>query len=162
MNARYLDCNISYYIIDSVVDMIETAWRGDDGDDRLGRVFTDMYRFAFPKIVQLVLPMAMRNLSWHPQKFLFFNGEAIYDSFWDCEESAGLAFTVKAYHLKKKYADCFSSDEPEAMIDTASPAICANRFPGKGRTVYTLYNRAYTTYRGVVLRVPHAEGNQLF
>lgn len=162
VNARYIDCNISYYIIDSVVDMIETAWRGGDGDDRLGRVFTDMYRFAFPKIVQLVLPMAMRNLSWHPQKFLFFNGEAIYDSFWDCEESAGLAFTVKAYHLKKKYADCFSSDEPEAMIDTASPAICANRFPGKGRTVYTLYNRAYTTYRGVVLRVPHAEGNSYF
>lgn len=159
VNARYIDCNISYYIIDSVVDMIETAWRGGDGSDRLGRVMTDVYRFAFPKIVQLILPMAMRHLSWHPQKFIFFNGEAIYDSFWDCEESAGLDFTVKAYRLKKKYADCFSSDYPETMVDTLSPAICANRFIGKGREVYTLYNRAYSTYRGRVLHVEHQDGN---
>ena len=158
VNARYIDCNISYYIIDSVVDMIETAWRGGDGDDRLGRVFTDVYRFAFPKIVQLILPMAMRHLSWHPQKFIFFNGEAIYDSFWDNEESAGLDFTVKAYHLKKKYADCFASDTPETMVDTLSPAVCANRFPGDNREVYTLYNRAYSTYRGKALRVVHEEG----
>ncbi len=158
VNARYIDCNISYYIIDSVVDMIETAWRGGDGSDRMGRVFTNLYRFAFPKIVQLILPMAMRNLSWHPQKFIFFNGEAIYDSFWDCEESAGLAFTVKAYGLKKKYADCFTSDNPQTMVNTLSPAVCANCFPGKGRTVYTLYNRAYTTYRGKILRVPHQKG----
>lgn len=158
VNARYIDCNISYYIIDSVVDMVETAWRGNDGDDRLSRVFTDMYRFAFPGIVQLILPMAMRNLSWHPQKFLFFNGEAIYDSFWDVEESDGLEFTVRAYKLKKQYADCFTSDTPETMVDTLSPAICANRFPGNGRTVYTIYNRAYTTFRGKALRVKHTEG----
>lgn len=159
VNARYIDCNISYYIIDSVVDMIETAWRACDGDDSFSRVFTDVYRFAFPKVVQLILPMAMRNLSWHPQKFLFFNGEAIYDSFWDCEESAGLDFTIKAYKLKKKYADCFTSDNPETMVDTLSPAICANRFPAENRTVYTIYNRAYVTFRGKAIKVPHEEGN---
>lgn len=159
VNAAYIDCNISYYIIDSVVDMIETAWRAGDGDDRLGRVFTDVYRFAFPGIVQLILPMAMRNLSWHPQKFLFFNGEAIYDSFWDCEESRGLDFTVKAYKIKKQYADCFSSDCPETMVDTLTPALCANRFPGEGREIYTLYNRAYTTFRGKGMRIRHTEGN---
>ncbi len=158
VNARYIDCNISYYIIDSVVDMIETAWRGNDGDDRLSRVFTNLYRFAFPGIVQLVLPMAMRNLSWHPQKFLFFNGEAIYDSFWDVEESDGLAFTVQAYKLKKQYADCFTSDGAETMVKTLSPAICANRFPGNGRTLYTIYNRAYSTFRGQALSVPHTQG----
>ena len=162
VNAAYIDCNISYYIIDSVVDMVETAWRAGDGDDRLGRVFTDVYRFAFPGIVQLILPMAMRNLSWHPQKFLFFNGEAIYDSFWDCEESRGLDFTVKAYKIKKQYADCFSSDCPETMVDTLSPALCANRFPGENRTVYTLYNRAYSTFRGKGLRIRHTEGNTYY
>ena len=158
VNARYIDCNISYSIIDTVVDMIETAWQANDGDNRYSRVLTDVYRFAFPKIVQLVLPMAMRNLSWHPQKFTFFNGEAIYDSLWDLEESRGHEFICKAYGLKKKYADCFSSDYPETMIDTLSPAICMNKFPGKGRTVYTVYNRAYTTYRGKVLRIKHIEG----
>lgn len=159
VNARYIDCNISYYIIDSIVDMIETAWRADDGDDTFSRVFTNVYRFAFPKIVQLILPMAMRHLSWHPQKFMFFNGEAIYDSFWDVEESSGKEFTVKAYKLKKKYADCFSSDTPTTMIETLSPAICSNCFPGKGRTLYTIYNRAYVTYRGGAIRVLHKEGN---
>ena len=158
VNARYIDCNISYSIIDTVAQMIETAWNANDGDDRFSRVLTDMYRFAFPKIVQLNLPMAMRNLSWHPQKFIFFNGEAIYDSLWDLEESAGHEFICKAFGLKKKYADCFSSDYPETMIDTLSPAICANKFPGKGREVYTVYNRAYTTYRGKILRVKHADG----
>jgi len=162
VNAAYIDCNISYYIIDSVVDMVESAWRCGDGDDALGRVFTDLYRFAFPGIVQLILPMAMRNMSWHPQKFLFFNGEAIYDSFWDCEESAGLDFTVKAYKLKKKYADCFSSDDPETMIETLSPAICANCFPGEKRTVYTLYNRAYSTYRGEALSIKRENGNTYY
>lgn len=159
LNARYIDCNITYGIIDTVSDMIETAWRGDDGDDTFSRVYTDVYRFAFPKIVQLNLPMAMRNLSWHPQKFIFFNGEAVYDSLWDAEESRGTACAVQAYQIKKKYSDCFSSDMPQTMIETMNPAICANCFPGNGRTLYTLYNRAYTTYRGNVLRVPHRAGN---
>ena len=162
VNARYIDCNISYSIIDTVVDMIETAWRAGDGDGRYSRVITDAYRFAFPKIVQLVLPMAMRNLSWHPEKFIFWNGEAIYDSLWDTEESRGHEFVCHAYGIKKKYADCFSSDTPEMMIDTLTPAVVANKFPGNDRTVYTLYNRAYTTYRGAVLHIPHVDGAQYY
>ncbi len=160
VNARYIDCNISYYILDTIVDMIETTKRANDGDDRLSRVFLHAYRFAFPKIVQLILPMAMRNLSWHPQKFLFFNAEAVYDSFWDNEESHGLDFNVKAYKLKKKYADCYTSDCPETMIETESPAICMNKFPSKtsDRVVYNIYNRAYSTFRGVALKVSHKEG----
>ena len=158
VNARYIDCNISYYIIDSVTGLIETVVRAGDGDDRLGRVYTDVYRFAFPKLVQLILPMAMRNISWHPQKFIFFNGEAVYDSFWDNEETRGTQFNVKAYKLKKEYSDCFTSDTPETMIETESPAICMNKFPGDGRCAYTVYNRAYSTYRGNVLKVKHTDG----
>ena len=159
MNARYIDCNITYGFLDSITEMIERSWRSADSDDNLGRVMTDAYRFAFPKIVQLVLPMALRNLSWQPHKFIFWNGEAEYDSFWDVLESDGNDFTCKAYALKKKYADCFSSDNPEMLIDTLSPAICINKFPGKERCVYTVYNRAYRTYRGEALRVLHREGN---
>ncbi len=162
VNARYIDCNISYYIIDSVARLIETAVRADDGDDRLGRVYTDVYRFAFPKLVQLILPMAMRNISWHPQKFIFFNGEAVYDSFWDNEESRGTEFNVKAYKLKKEYSDCFTSDNPETMIETESPAICMNKFPGEERCAYTVYNRAYSTYRGNVLKIRHTDGATYF
>lgn len=160
--AGYIDCNISYYVTDNVVDMVETSWRADDGDDSLGRVYLNLYRFAFPKIVQLILPSAMRHLSWHPQKFIFFNGEAVYDSFWDCEESAGLAYQVRAQKLKKQYADCFTSDHPMPLVQTLTPAVCANCFPGKDRTLYTLYNRAYTTYRGALLSVSHQSGNRYY
>lgn len=159
INAPYIDCNITYGILDSIVDMIERSWRAADSNDNMSRVLTDAYRFAFPKIVQLVLPMALRNLSWHPHKFIFWNGEAEYDSFWDLLESDGNEFTCKAYSIKKEYADCFSSDCPEMLVKTLSPAICMNKFPGKNRTVYTVYNRGYRTYRGNVIRIPHTEGN---
>ena len=35
-----------------------------------------------------------------------------------------------------------------------------NKFPANdgSRTVYTVYNRAYSTFRGTALRVPHVEG----
>lgn len=159
INARYIDCNITYGILDSITEMIERSWRAGDSAESLGRVMTDAYRFAFPRIVQLVLPMALRNLSWQPHKFIFWNGEAEYDSFWDLLESDGNEFTCKAYGIKKKYADCFSSDNPEMMIDTLSPAICINKFPAKDRCIYTVYNRAYRTYRGEAVRIPHEEGN---
>lgn len=162
INAGYIDCNISYYILDSIVDMIETARRAGDSDDRMSRVFMNVYRFAFPKIVQLILPMAMRKLSWHPQKFMFFNGEAVYDAFWDTEESRGTEFNTKAYRIKKAYADCFTSDNPETMIETESPAICANKFPSKSRELYTIYNRAYSTYRGTILKLPHTDGAKYY
>ena len=69
---------------------------------------------------------------------------------------------LDANKLKKKYADCFSSDEPEMMIETLSPAMCINKFPAKKRTVYTVYNRAYRTYRGDAFRIPHEEGNTYY
>lgn len=158
INAKYIDCNISYYILDSINEMIEQGTHDHDGSDKYGRVFTDIYRFVFPKVVQLILPMAMRKLSWQPLKATFFNGEAIYDSFWDCEERRGREFMAKSYRIKKKYADCFSSDVPETMIESECDAICVNKFPGNGRTVYTIFNRGYHTYAGTVLKIAHADG----
>ncbi|MDP4133561.1 MAG: DUF6259 domain-containing protein [Bacillota bacterium] len=162
VNARYIDCNISYHILDSIAEMIETGYHAGDGDDTYSKVITNMYRFAFPKIVQLILPMAMRNLTWTPLKSTFFNGEAIYDSFWDAEETRGRRFMAKSFMTKKKYADCFASDNPETMIDTPSEAICANKFGTLGKTIYTLYNRAFATYRGDLLVVDHKEGNTYY
>jgi len=162
VNARYIDCNITYHIMDSIRDMIETSWIADDGDDTLGRVYLDLYRFAFPGIVQLVLPMAMRYLSWQPLKSTFFNAEAIYDSFWDAEESRGKEFMAKAFRLKKKYADCFISDAPEPLLDSPLCGVWANRFPGGERTLYTLYNSAYETKRGVLLELPYQPGAVYF
>jgi len=36
--------------------------------------------------------------------------------------------------------------------------VFANRFPGDGRVLWTLYNARYQTVRGEVLAVPHRDG----
>ena len=118
----------------------------------------NLYRFAFPKMWHLDLPMGIAYDSWHPLKFTFFNGEAIYDSFWQLEESRGHAFMVRAYELKKRFKDCFTSDAPEMLVPTERGSVYANRFPGKARTLWTLYNARPTTVRGTVLSVPHQDG----
>jgi hypothetical protein len=106
--------------------------------------------------------MAMRKLTWQPLKATFFNGEAIYDSFWDTEETRGRHFMAKSYRIKKDYADCFSSNNPETMINGENDAVCVNKFPGDNRTVYTLYNRSYHTYMGNVVKLPYKESARYY
>ena len=162
VNARYIDCNISYYILDSINELIEQGSHCENGSDEYGRVMTDIYRFAFPKIVQLILPMALRKLSWQPMKATFFNAEAIYDSFWDTDETKGKEYLAKAFKIKKEYGDCYASDTPETMVDAPSDAVCVNIFPGENRTIYNLYNRSYHTYMGEVIKVPYKEGAKFY
>jgi hypothetical protein len=121
-------------------------------------VALNLYRFLFPKLMHLDLPLGPAYDTWHPLKFTFFNGEAIYDSFWQLEESRGHAFMVRAYELKKRFKDCFTSDAPEMLVPTERGSVYANRFSGKARTLWTLYNARPYTVRGEVLAVPHHEG----
>ena len=65
---------------------------------------------------------------------------------------------VRAYELKKRFKDCFASDAPEMLVPTERASVYANRFPGKGRTLWTLYNARPTTVRGTILTVPHHDG----
>jgi hypothetical protein len=158
VNSQFIDCNINYYNVDMVIEMIDSFCDFKIDDTFTSPVLIDLYRFMFPGIVQLNLPIGIRNGSWHPLKFTFFNGEAIYDSFWDIEESRAHDFVLKAYDIKKAYADCFTTDYPEILVPTESGDICANKFPGKDRTLWTLYNKAYCTRRGELLSVQHTEG----
>lgn len=121
-------------------------------------VALNVYRFLFPKLMHLDLPLSIAYDTWHPLKFTFFNGEAIYDSFWRFYESRGHAFMVRAFELKKRFKDCFASDTPEMLVPTERANVYANRFPGKGRVLWTLYNARPTTVRGAVLAVPHQHG----
>ena len=126
-----------------------------DGTDE---VALNLYRFMFPKLMHLDLPLGIAYDTWHPLKFTFFNGEAIYDSMWQLDESRGHAFMVRAYELKKRFKDCFASDTPEMLVPTERTDVYANRFPGKGRTLWTLYNARPTTVRGTIITIPHQEG----
>ena len=158
INSRYLDCNISYYLSDIMAETFDPQynWARDSMD--LGPLYLNLYRYMFPGIVQLDLPQGISTGSWNPLKFIFFNGEAIYDSFWDIEESRAHEFMLKAHDIKKEYADCFTSDSPEMLVPTPKTGVCANMFPGTGRTLWTLYNRKYVTLRGELIFVDHKEG----
>ena len=162
VNSQYIDCNITYYNVDMVVEMIDGFCDRKTDDGMLSPVLTDLYRFIFPGIVQLNLPVSIRNGSWHPLKFTFFNGEAIYDSFWDVEETRAHEFILKAYDIKKEYADCFTSGRPEMLVETEMEEVCANKFPGNGRVLWTLYNRAYSTVRGELISVIHNKGAEYY
>jgi hypothetical protein len=41
------------------------------------------------------------------------------------------------------------------MLPHTAQGVCVNRFPGKGRVLYTIYNCAYTTAHGVLFSVPY-------
>ncbi len=159
VNACYIDCNITYYINRYLNENIIGKNWGCENDDRT--YVTDLYRFAFPGIVQLVLPMALRNSTWQPLKSIFYNAEAVYDSFWDAEESRARFFMMKSFALKKKYADIFSSENAETALETELDGVYANRFIKGDTTVYTLYNDSHSTKRGMVIRIPYGNGMEI-
>ncbi len=99
---------------------------------------------------------SMKWGNWSDEDYEIYGGkEAFREALHDVQDNM-------AYKLKKKYAHCFASDYPETMIASPSEAICANKFPAESETLYTLYNRAYSTYRGPLLAVPHMDGQTYY
>ena len=157
VTSQFWDCNITYHLFRWAEQRLGPFYNRTTQDSGLSRAQVDALRFLFPRVVQLNLPIAERG-SWHFLKQIFFNGCALYDAFWDRFPSKGQKFWTHAYRIMKEYRDCFATDTPETLVSTEHAAVAANRFPGNGRTVWTLYNQAYTTVRAPVLAIEHAEG----
>lgn len=120
----------------------------------------NVVRSLFPHLRQVVFPVGTEGSisNWRYLKFLLFNGQALFDTTWrlydeTCREQLG-----RVIGLEHTYADCFDSERPEVLVPTLRLHVFANRFPGKGRTLWTLFNGRYRTVRGEVLRVPHVSG----
>jgi hypothetical protein len=114
-------------------------------------------RYAYPAVKNVVFLCGVTGWS-SDAKFPFFNGEGLYDVSWFLYASPHLDRMRKSLALQVKYADCFTSEQPEPLVPTLRAHLHANRFPGAGRTLWTLYNALYRTTRGEVLAVPHASG----
>jgi hypothetical protein len=154
--TQFYDSAIHYYFHRGAGQRFSPTFDAESSD-KTDEVALNLYRFLFPKLMHLDLPLGITYNSWHPLKFTFFNGEAIYDSFWNIDESRGHVFITRAHELKKRFKDCFTSDAPEMLVPTERASVYANRFPGKARTIWTLYNARPNTVRGEVLAVPHHE-----
>ena len=155
--AQYFDGCIHYYFNRRAGELFSRVFDAEHGNGG-GRVALNLYRFMFPKLLHLDLPLGTDYASWHELKFTFFNGEAIYASIWNLDESRGREFMTRACDLKKRFNDCFTSDAPEMLAPTERVEVYANRFPGHRRALWTLYNARPATLRGPVLAIPHKPG----
>jgi hypothetical protein len=119
-------------------------------------------RFALPdfKTIQLISEHGIGD-NLPAVRATFFNGEALYLSgdstvfSRDC-----LALIRKTHGILREHADAFTSLEPMPLVSTLSPAIHANRFPSKGKCVWTLMNGQLSDFEGPVLSVPHRAGSR--
>lgn len=56
--------------------------------------------------------------------------------------------------ILREQADAFASLRPEPLIPTLVPGVLANKFPVKGKTVVTLYNKSGENVGGEVVSLP--------
>jgi len=130
-------------------------------DPNLAPHRVDLFRFLFPrfKVFQLVAYNPFVEGGWYKLKFPFFNGEG-YWLHHQPQDYCGEAhrFLKRAFAILHDYEDCFCSEEVEPLVPTLAPTLYANRFRGDGRTVWTLFNAGYRTFRGPALQVPYRQG----
>jgi len=126
------------------------------------RVPLNLYRFAFPDFKTIeILYCDKPTGSWATGvRWVFFNGEAIWlegpaETWFEPETRAAIR---RCYRILRKHRDAFTSLEPVPLVPTEMGGVFANKFPTKGKTVYTLYNSRHRTVRGEVLRIPHRQG----
>ncbi|MCX7597792.1 MAG: DUF6259 domain-containing protein, partial [Armatimonadetes bacterium] len=124
----------------------------------------DLFRFVFPdfKVFQLVSYNPFVEGGWDLLKYPFFNA----DGYWlqgrvpdDFSEDAR-DFLRKALDILHEHRDAFCGGDVEPLVPTLRPTVYANRFSAPGKTVWTLFNAEFSTFRGDVLRVPHRAGTQ--
>ena len=130
-------------------------------DPELAPHRVDLFRFIFPdfKVFQLTQYDPFTEGDWDLLKFPFFNGEG----FWlhggtDDYDPEAADFLRKAFAILNENEGAFCSDDIEALVPTVVPTVYANRFSAADRTVWTLFNARYHTFRGDCLRVPHTQG----
>ncbi|NOY80677.1 MAG: hypothetical protein GXP31_06690, partial [Kiritimatiellaeota bacterium] len=120
----------------------------------------NVLRFVLPHLRQVVFPVGTEGTvdNWRFLKFLLFNGQALFDTTWRLYDARCRERLGRALRIQRRYMDCFDSDAPEMFVPTERAFVFANRFPGKGRTLWTLFNARYRTVSGAILSVPHVPG----
>ena len=155
---QYVDGNVGYYFLNLSMTFARYYNRSDRGE-----VFSEMpfnlTRFITPGYRQFMLPCGIEGGRKPTQvDAAFFNGEAFHEVTWRLHNTRIRAKLNNAYQITKKYRDCFTSPQAEPRVPTEAGGIVANRFEGKNRTVWTLYNTRPNTYSGPVLSVNHIPG----
>lgn len=160
VTSPLIDGNISYYYL-SLHELFAQAYDTPDRASLYAEPSVNLYRFLFPDVKQIDLPIGNNGAVNGPRrlKFIFFHGDGVYDNGWfqfDAREREELM--IKPTKIKNAYRDCFYSLDITPLVPTERGQVYANRFAGKGRTLWTLYNGRNTPVRGRVLAVDHVPG----
>ncbi len=130
--------------------------------DELAPSHLELLRFVLPdfKILELNFYCAMADGNWNRVKRPFFNGDGWWlqgDPYAAYDEPAR-EHLRRCFSLCHEYVDCFTTMDAEPLVATLQPGLFANRFPGGGRTLWTLYNATYTSVEGPAIAVEHRPG----
>ncbi len=132
----------------------------------LGRIaphYINLHRFAMPgfKQFELTYSAPLENGNWFLLKAPFFNGTGFYLK-GSCLQSdeRSRAFYRSAFRVQHAHADAFLSEDVEPLVQTEARDVYANCFRTGKECVWTLYNAAYRTQRGMLLPVEHRDGTE--
>ena len=165
VGSQYWDGFITYDFIPLYEHLVE-VYNSQAGapSDSLHLLPVNIFRFIFPNLRQCAFPVGQEGFidSWAYMKFLLFNGYALFDTTWRLYTKTCRRNLSKSLNIMRKYADCFSSEKPEMFVPTMRSKVYANKFPGKNRTVWTLYNARYRTIIGNIIELRHEDGAEYY
>jgi hypothetical protein len=159
ITSQYVDGSIHYYFLELSQRFARPYGRQAAGNTMLEDMPFNLTRYITPAYRQFTLPVGIEG-SRKPSQVdaSFFNGEGFHEVTWRLHPSRIREKINLAYKLKHEYADCFRSSDVTPRVFTLAQGIRANRFKGKNRILWTLYNTRPNTYTGPVLEVEHVNG----
>ena len=120
-------------------------------------------RYLLPRYKLFTLPVGLEVGNKPSQvDYAFFNGETFHEDTWFMHDSRVRKRLNRALEIKDKFKDCFLTDAPEPRVQTLAGGIYSNRFPGKGRTLWTVYNATAATVEKPLLAIPHITGARYY
>ena len=157
--SQYADGALHYYFLDLYQVFARRYNQSDRADSLFFELPLNIGRYALPRYKSFGLPVYIEAGNKPSQvDAIFVNGEAFQEDTYRLHHSRIRERLNRAYDIKRKYTDCFTSDDPVPQVETMASGVVANVFPGDKRKVWTLYNGRPKTYSGLVLEVPHQAG----
>jgi len=157
--SQYADGALHYYFLDLYQVFARRYNQSDRADGLFFELPLNIGRYALPRYKSFGLPVYIEAGNKPSQvDAVFVNGEAFQEDTYRLHHSRIRERLNRAYDIKRKYTDCFTSDNPVPQVETLAGGVVANLFPGEKRKVWTLYNGRPKTYSGAVLEVPHQAG----
>jgi len=112
------------------------------------------FRFCFPEF-----KLAEWGDSNDGPRRCFFNGIGIdwnnCRQPWNKEQRE---YIIRSGQVFRECGDAFATLKPEPLVPTLVTGVLSNRFPGKDKVVYTLYNKGTDAVDGPVIEVLAREG----